>query len=575
MRNATLPALAVLLALHLPVRAEEPPAPPPIPTQMEERVLVQLVQIPILALDRQGRPVEDLRVEEIEVKLRGDRMSVSYLDPVLERTVAAAAAPDIRLFLDAPGGWSAPVRTNAVRPRYVAFLIDNENDDPLRREEALQKTVEFVDSSLEPDVRAAVLSYAGSLELDLPFTSDREAIKTAILRAGSREGRPRRAGDTRMRQLLDKMDDCIVNRSDFGNTGDPLCLRDVSNEYIGEVRPLAEDFIRALTGLVEYLGGLQGHKSVFVISHGLPIDPAPVVLQAARALFGDPDTISNLQLYIGFGGEPRIEMDRLLDALIRNRIALNFVDRATRPSGDVGAKRGQMLAPGTFPLQAEYEAATADMEQIAFTSGGVHVQATDMTAALRTAFDAQKGAYELGFHTGEYLDPDKLAKVSVTCTRRGVRIQHRRGVYAAPPQVEQRLPGRIAFGKGRPLQGERAPGIHQPFRLEVEPRAIGYETNETEARADFTIHFEVEAQDGVPLADTYHFIRHSYERDRWDAPDRPPMTLAGWVELPPGSYTLRATLRNVRTGQEGFVSQAVKVPETVGRSTDSAPPGEG
>jgi hypothetical protein len=300
-----------------------------------------------------------------------------------------------------------------------------------------------------------------------------------------------------------------------------------------------------------------------------------VVLQAARALFGNPDTISNLQLYIGFGTEPRIEMDRLLDALIRNRITLNFVDRATRPSGDVGAKRGQMLSPGAFPLQAEYEAATADMEQIAFTSGGVHVQTTDMTAALRAAFDAQKGAYELGFQTSEYLDPDGLAKVSVTCTRRGVKIQHRRGVYAAPPQAEQRLPGRIAFTKGRPLQGERAPGIHQPFRLEVEPRAIGYETNEVEARADFTIHFKVEAQDGVPLADSYHFISHAYDRERWEAPDRPPMTLAGWVELPPGTYTLRAILRNVRSGQEGFVSQTVKVPETVGRPKEPAAPDEG
>lgn len=573
MARARFAVLVALPTLLVSTSAQEPQTAP-IPTEMEERVLVQLVQLPILALDRQGRPVNDLRPEEIEVKLRGDRMRISYLDPFVEHADPAPTSPSVRLFLDAPGGWSAPVAASAVQPRYIAFLIDNENDDPLRREEALQKTVAFVESGLEPDVRAAVLSYAGSLELDLPFTSDREAIKTAILRAGSREGRPRRAGDTRMRQLLDKMDDCVLNRSDFGNTADPACLRDVANEYVGEVRPLAEDFIRALTGLVEYLGGLQGRKSVFVVSHGLPIDPAPVVLQAARALFGNPDTISNLQLYIGFGSEPRIEMDRLLDALIRNRITLNFVDRSTRPSGDVGAKRGQMLAPGAFPLQAEYEAATADMEQIAFTSGGVHVQTTDMTAALRTAFDAQKGAYELGFQTSEYLDPDRLAKISVTCTRRGVKIQHRRGVYASPPQAEQRLPGRIAFTKGRPLQGERAPGIHQPFRLEVEPRAIGYQANEVEARADFTVHFKVEAQDGVPLADTYHFISHAYDRERWEAPDRPPMTLSGWVELPPGTYTLRATLRNVSTGHEGFVSQTVKVPETVGHPAESNPPGQ-
>jgi VWFA-related protein len=556
-----------------PSRAQDPPQPP-IPTEMEERVLVQLIQMPILARDRQGRPVTDLRAAELEVKLRGRTLPLAYLEPVLPPPSPPKEVERVRLFLDAPGGWNEPVASEETVTRYVAFLLDNENDDPLRRQEALTKTLEFLDSDLEPEARAAVLVYNGETRLELPFTTDRSALRTAILRASSREGRPRIDREARMRRFLDRMDDCATSRSDFGNIADPQCLRDVSNEYIGEVRPRALDFIRGLDGIVQYMGGLRGRKTVFVLSHGLPVDPAPVVIDAARAMFGNADAISELQLYVGFGDEPRILMDRLLDSLVRNRVSLSFVDRASVPSGDFQASKGRMTSPGISPMRAEYDATIADMEQIAATSGGVHIRATDMTAALRQAFDSQKGSYEIGFQTAEYLDSDKLEKVSVDCSRRGVRITHRRGVYAAPSETESRLRGRIAFPGGKRTEAEGFPGIRQPFRLEVDPESIGYDVREGGADATFTLHFEVLSDAGVPLVDSYHFISHSYDGETWNAPDRAPMTLTGWVELPPGDFSLKAAVRNVRTGLEGFVRQSVRVPETSPPPAESNPSGQ-
>lgn len=568
-------SVALAAGLVAPRAQERPEVAPPVPTEMEERVLVQLVQMPITAVDRQGRPVVDLRAEELEIKLRRKRMTVAYLESFAPRAAAPADVPDVRLFLDAPGGWSVPATSSESVPRYVAFVVDNENDDPLRRQEAVEKAIEFLETRLEPGTRLAVLAYNGALHLELPFTTDRAAIKTSLLRATGREGRPRIDREAKIRRLLDRFEDCATSRSDFGNTGDPLCLRDVANEYIGEVRPRALDFIRGLDDLVKYLAGLQGRKEVYVLSHGLPVDPAPVVIEAARSMFGNPSTLNDLVSYIGFGGEARLEMDKLLESLVRNRITLSFVDRAAVPTGDVSAKRGTMLAPGVFPMRAEHYAAVADMEQIAYTSGGIHVKSTDVTAGLRDAFDARRGSYELGFQTDEYLDTDKLAKVTVDCTRPGVKILHRRGVYANPPQSEMQLRGGFAFGKNRPLQGARAPGVHQPFLIEVDAEQLGYEVGDTAAEADFTVHLSVLlASTGTTLADRYHFVSHAYERPYWDAPDRPPVTLSGWVELPPGEYTLRAWFRNVRNGREGVVTKTVAVPapEASGNGKASSSP---
>jgi hypothetical protein len=96
----------------------------------------------------------------------------------------------------------------------------------------------------------------------------------------------------------------------------------------------------------------------------------------------------------------------------------------------------------------------------------------------------------------------------------------------------------------------------------VTPESIGYEVNETEARSSFTLHLLVErTADGKHLAETYHFVEHAYDKTNWKAADRAPMTLTGWIELPPGGYSLEAWIRNVKTGQEGVVRQTVKVPE--------------
>ncbi len=551
---------AFMLVAASPAIAQVAPSAP-VPVPMEEQVLVQLVQLPFVATDRQGRPVIDLNKDEIRVKVRGQEPKIIYLERMaIQEKGTTESIPDVRLFLDAPGGWSEPVRASASSD-FLAIVVDNENDSPVRRDEALEQLATFLDTDLDAELRIAVFSYSGTLKLELPFTADRDAAKSSVRLSASREGRPRVDPRARIRKLVDRFDDCVVRRGDFVSVGDPRCIRDASNEYVGEMRPRSSDLVLALEGVVQYLGGVQGRKGVFVLSHGFPIDLSPVLLEAARGTLGNTDSLSDLQRYLGFGDDPRVRMDRLIESLIRQRITMTFVDRALPPSADTGASVGRPTAPGSSPMRAEYDAAVADMEQIAVSSGGMHIHATALGEGLRKAIKARDGSYELGLQFSAYLEPHRLSKISLDCTRRGVKIHSRRGVYAAPAQAEQTLRGRFVFGKGRQLDGERAPGIHQPFALRVDPESIGYEVTDIEARSSFTLDLLVErASDGRPLAETYHFVDHAYDKKAWVASDRAPMTLSGWVDLPPGEYTLEAWVRNVRSGREGVIRQSVNVP---------------
>ena len=59
------------------------------PPDTQERVVVRLVQMAILAKDRRGAPIDDLVANEIVVKDRGRKMRVAFLEPFAPRPTLA------------------------------------------------------------------------------------------------------------------------------------------------------------------------------------------------------------------------------------------------------------------------------------------------------------------------------------------------------------------------------------------------------------------------------------------------------------------------------------------------------
>jgi len=118
-RRKPLRAFSALVAgiLSWRVVGSQQPAPPQKPPQLEERVVVQLVQLPCIATDRQGRPVTDLKKEEIRVKLRGQEPRIAYLEALAGDTnQASEPVPDVRVYLDAAGTKEACKPNDLVKP---------------------------------------------------------------------------------------------------------------------------------------------------------------------------------------------------------------------------------------------------------------------------------------------------------------------------------------------------------------------------------------------------------------------------------------------------------------------------
>jgi VWFA-related protein len=151
--------------------------PPALGQQFQEHVTVGAVQVRVFAVDAAGKPVDDLKPEDLTLRVDGHVVPIDTLareetpgSPITEPTptrgkpIARATAPE-------PG----------VAPTVALMVVVDESTTGfLSRKEALAQLVRFV----ETDARASqflVATYGrGSLRLDLPWTTDHARVVSVL-----------------------------------------------------------------------------------------------------------------------------------------------------------------------------------------------------------------------------------------------------------------------------------------------------------------------------------------------------------------------------------------------------------
>lgn len=559
-----------------PQEATEQETPPP-GEVFTEQIDVRLVRMPILAKNRQGRPITDLKLDEIIVKEGRRRLRNAFLDPFTPSpTEDQEPLPSVRLSVDLPGGGDEVVRSLPEETRNIVFFIDVENDQKVGQAKAATDLVRFVNTALDDAFRIAVLSFNGTVNIEQGFTSNRAVVTRAIQRAFDRRARPGITMELRIRQLIDRVEDCIVDSTQFTNTPDHACLRAVGYEYADENRMRSRDFLDALEGIIQYVGGLEGHKSVVAVSHGVPADHGQVVAEAIKAVFGYLDELAFIEIDLRTGEGVTDLLVDTMNLALENRVTLHFIDRTLPPSGDYSAKLAHAYSFGSRPFDIAFRAPHQDLGQISATTGGIFLNMTDLYEGAKQVMDLERGGYLLGFYTERFLSPDRLAKVSVKTTRKGVNIVHRRGTYGRPAEHHPQLGIRSQIVLGQAVKSRSRLGDEQlkvPFELRIEPEDLGYRVEREFAEVTFTLHLTLSDARGRGLADTYHLVSHSYPTSVWMSETMEPVTITGWAGLPRGMYRLAARVRNPKLNLEGRVEQSLRI-ETGSRNRPTSPPAE-
>jgi VWFA-related protein len=138
---------------------------------------VNLISVPVVVRDKEGRAVGTLQKEDFQVFDKGKLQAITKFSIEKSGSSAVGTAPSATP--REPAQAAAPVITNPVLPeRFVAYLFDDvhlQGNDLLQARQAVNH---HLDESLEPAARAAIFTTSGRMLTE--FTDDREKLHKAV-----------------------------------------------------------------------------------------------------------------------------------------------------------------------------------------------------------------------------------------------------------------------------------------------------------------------------------------------------------------------------------------------------------
>ena len=545
-----LPALMLLGLAALPLQAQEQPA-----SAFQDRLDVHLVQLDLLATDRQGRPVTDLTPDDLVVKEAGRRQEVA----LFERHQAPeprVELPDARIHFDGPDG-RRPRTIGVAEPRWIVLMFDLVHNDLATRRRAEEAARELIASDLAAGDQVAIATFSGTVHLEQNFTSHRQTLKRALDRAFTRPA-PAVDWSQRMRELIFLIRDCqkqmgAQQRFEPGRE----CVASVGRNYVQEVRARSERYIESFDTLGRLLSGVQGRKLVFLFSHGVSLDAGWEATDAIAAVAGSNVQIQELRYELTQEADYRRDLAAAVERAVRGDVTVFAFDGSARPTGDFDVDERVRLRGTASPYTTAFDEARRGLTELAHSTGGRFYGSGNFSADLERALDATRGAYTVGYYRdlSRVKNPDAFSKIKIESRRKGVEISTRPGYYLTPPSRAADL-GRLELGALEP----RSESALVPFSITANPLSFDPIEMEREVGIHFTLHLALRTHQGATVADSFHFLGHSFPRETWEKGTVVAPRYAGHLSLPPGDYRFSAVLRDPRGDVYAELEQSVSVP---------------
>src|SRR5262245_47499537 len=278
--------LVWMTAAALSQSAPSPPQPAPL-----FKAGVELVRLDVRVTGADGRPVTDLRQDEIDVTDGGDRLPVVLFQHVAEPTESYADVASHTV--------AGEVSTNqgAARGHLYVIVFDQLHITPGNEQRARQAAQAFVSTRLRPGDRVALYALPGPGP-QIPFTSDARRVAAALQDVHGAAERQRygalggsmtlyeafeivRGNETILQRVSERMQSQGLSDaqlrfapSAFGTGTLPLTelvkedARKICNTADGESRAA----LARLADVLRPLRAIEGRKNVLLISEGFQSD---------------------------------------------------------------------------------------------------------------------------------------------------------------------------------------------------------------------------------------------------------------------------------------------------------------
>ena len=578
------------------VASAQAPAPPELQRDVF-RVDTEVVLLDVVARDKKGRTVRDLRPEEVEVYEDGVRQeagSFRFLDSRALGEAQEDAAEAARA--GKPADASTQVAPAPPRPgesrhlNLVTLLFDQLG--PEGRANARRAALSFLELENRPDVYVSVFQIRESLLLLQQFTTDREAVRHAVLRAtGELDTQYTPATDRlaesarRANALRDQLDALTGAGTGQGGMaaaaqrGQEVAMADMAVNALRMTDTLqreqqGQSSLFAILALAKQQQPLAGRKTILFFSQGVQAPPSlehvllTAISEANRA---------NVSVY-GVDARGLSTVSDSADARTTLQEAVTTSMRQQTSRGLSLFTREDMLIADTAESSLRMDT-IATLGQLAESTGGLLIaHSNDVRAGIKRAVGDLRGYYEIAYSPANRSFDGRFRRISLKVNRPDVVLQTRSGYFAMPPGE-----GTVTFPyEVDLLKALRAP--EPPHDLPIRTRAFRFGPEAGGQRYTVVLELPLEAirfvKDSDPSFERAHFAFMGLVRAAWggvaekfsqDAPVWLPRSRHEELKqgnavfmrsftLPDGRYRLETAAMDRQTGRATVEQSRLVVP---------------
>jgi VWFA-related protein len=369
------------------------------------RVESELVLVNVVARDKQGKLVPDLKREDFTVLEDGKPQRVSSFDfENLGMQPLVAAGPSQQ---SSNGSTSAAPSTTPAKPiltakdadqalsnkRVMVLFFDLTSMAPDETERAVQAAKKYVQTKMTTADLIAIISLASSLRLDQDFTNDQARLLRVLNRFSHSEGQG----------------------MDNGSTGDADGIEETGSAYTPDETEYnqfnTDRKLQALQSLCQVLGKFNQKKSILYFSSGMTQT----------------------------GIENQSALRAAINTAVKANVAIYTMDsrglEAEPPGGSAATAslRGTAMYSGAA-VQSRLDENFASQETLTTLSGDTGGKAFLDTNDLGQIFDrVQRDTsvyYVLGYKSSNSLRDGRYRHIQVKVNRPGMNLEFRKGYYA-------------------------------------------------------------------------------------------------------------------------------------------------
>ena len=394
---------------------------------------VNLVLVPVVVRDSQGRPIANLTKDDFQLFDKGKRQPIASFSAI-DRAARAGLAHDANAAMQSatPARAAAEAKSsdqNESAKRYLIYLFDDVNIGFASTADVREAAVRYFRNDLAAEDRAAIYTVSGNPTPE--FTSDREKLEQTVSKL---RWRPRTGSGMQCPDVSYYIADLIINKAD-GQALDGLTQHIVECAHVRwEVaRDIAfasanrelivgahntDIALRTLRRAIQRLSEMPGERSIILASPGF-FTQTPA---ATKAMAGALNLAAKSNV--------------IISALsVRGVIVAEEEQGVAEGRGSMRRAPPSQTSPGQLWLRYRRESARAEgdaLKDLAEGTGGTFFHNNnDLHKGFEQVAAIPEFSYVIGFSPAEWKPDGSFHSLKVRLpAAKPVSIEARRGYYA-------------------------------------------------------------------------------------------------------------------------------------------------